>query len=1378
MDDNNIDNSAHSAPPDPQEESFVARSQTHPGSYSRVESNDSYESNTLSRRKTVDASNLRSITSTQQPQQQLLRGVASAEKLTTVATSTKNEKEKSSSISSSSTGARRRKQEKERYGSSSNTTTDHEMSDYTIIGEIGGENFVQELQQQSRHNNRPSSSSSGEDVSDLPLKYKTKSTSSSYNSSGSGGGGGGVYRIDEQIPTIPPAASASGGRRAVLHACDDKGRCLFHPHIVLRKKAILGVMGGWKDVLPACPECESEDLAQQQQPSVKQQQRVKFDADPPGIDGSESSRYNSRRSSDGIDLSNSSRGGQGAVGTLRRPSNNDSPYEDDIEEGDEESSSEEESDYSSSGSSDYSSTSSSAEGHSPKLPQHQAYGSGETLPSRSTAREQRKNVSKSFVGGARKLNKFATGAGKQLKKSIKQASSATAAVNNKQPQPNDGDFISAYISSGVPSQQHQQHKIQPNSTQHQRNNPTKAQATQQRNHRPDAGPGRAGRVNKPASNRRVTDPVQYHAQTLRQNYSNDSGNSKQSLSEQQGKIKGAVSKGVSGLAKKAEMVKKGKAKLSNSFTSSAGTPSFNPADLLNHSDNSLVDDDDYEMMYGAPKQNDYFGDIEREKRSQAKQQNSSAYPPSKQQGSSTTRRRRTHDVREPYGASLHYDGIRVRTVGKDPVDDRVAQADSSAKKRSRWVRGPTKKVISPTKIVGAVPTILPHSPDVAYQWDRMPLPPDKYTDKSSKESQITAEETVLSEDDSHDQGLATAAAYQWDRMPLPETSAAVPDRMSYSDTDKEWTPQNIYGRNQQPSFPWHAAERNMAKSLPLSSLNPSNSNSQHNHETDSVSVADSVVTIITAEERKQQNARRKKSLDSLVPPNPPPRSFHDSDNNISVADSAITILNADDPQSPRSAVNNRRGHNDSDSVLTILEPQQTLRGSSSQLRSPHHDSDSVLTILEPQQPSRGGNSHFKSPHHDSDSVLTILNTEETASSQFRSPHHDSDSVLTLLTAGEDVPDRLPSETSTNGVGLLSMQDLLQSIQEDVHTMGLVDFSGSESESEYSLPQNGKETSLPQQFEGSSPENSNSNDSPRNIDQEDATNNDSGFSNDYLSKALVDGLEDDKRAKLKTEASLKSISVFSNSAAASEADSESDDESTAQSLQQDGGPALSSAEPIPLSQLGTYGGGLKIDFSALGLSSLQASKPSPKKPEEEKTEEKKVQPEPEPEPFVPEKPVIKDLKTFQTTNLPFTGSLGESGMYTGSVSEMYEPHGKGTMVYDNGEVVRGYWNEGDLVRESELYSDDDDDDDEDEDDEEEEDLSSSMANVGAKSRDRSRSRSRSKDRVAQAPPPKPKSPSPPPLPEYEIGDPGKHRDMIIDKEEALLIIEQLQFGDGA
>ena len=29
--------------------------------------------------------------------------------------------------------------------------------------------------------------------------------------------------------------------------------------IILRKKAILGKMGGWNYVLPSCPECEKED---------------------------------------------------------------------------------------------------------------------------------------------------------------------------------------------------------------------------------------------------------------------------------------------------------------------------------------------------------------------------------------------------------------------------------------------------------------------------------------------------------------------------------------------------------------------------------------------------------------------------------------------------------------------------------------------------------------------------------------------------------------------------------------------------------------------------------------------------------------------------------------------------------------------------------------------------------------------------------------------------------------------------------------------------------------------------------------------------------------------------------------------------------------
>ena len=52
----------------------------------------------------------------------------------------------------------------------------------------------------------------------------------------------------------------SNSSRTVVHACDDKGRCIFHPHIQLRKKAIMGVIGGWKDILRICPDCERQEL--------------------------------------------------------------------------------------------------------------------------------------------------------------------------------------------------------------------------------------------------------------------------------------------------------------------------------------------------------------------------------------------------------------------------------------------------------------------------------------------------------------------------------------------------------------------------------------------------------------------------------------------------------------------------------------------------------------------------------------------------------------------------------------------------------------------------------------------------------------------------------------------------------------------------------------------------------------------------------------------------------------------------------------------------------------------------------------------------------------------------------------------------------------
>lgn len=143
------------------------------------------------------------------------------------------------------------------------------------------------------------------------------------------------------------------------------------------------------------------------------------------------------------------------------------------------------------------------------------------------------------------------------------------------------------------------------------------------------------------------------------------------------------------------------------------------------------------------------------------------------------------------------------------------------------------------------------------------------------------------------------------------------------------------------------------------------------------------------------------------------------------------------------------------------------------------------------------------------------------------------------------------------------------------------------------------------------------------------------------------------------------------------------------------------------------------------------------------------------------------KTFDVTNLPYTGNFGESGMYTGTVNEKYQPNGKGIMMYDNGEELKGHWKNGDFLRESELYSDSEDDDDDDE--EEEDDLNSSMADVSAKKRDRSRSRSKSKDRhVAKSPP----------RPTFQIGDTGQKSDMITDKEAVIALIEKLSFGDGA
>ena len=150
------------------------------------------------------------------------------------------EREKSSSIGSSSTSNSRRrcKEEKDREkklrksrgnntgsGSGSNLLADDHM------GEIGGDNFIQELNNGNGDGNgirtttKKSHSASSMDTDELPPRYKTKmSASSSYESSGSAGAGVAVGDLQS----------------AAVHACDERGRCVYHPFIVLRKKALLG----------------------------------------------------------------------------------------------------------------------------------------------------------------------------------------------------------------------------------------------------------------------------------------------------------------------------------------------------------------------------------------------------------------------------------------------------------------------------------------------------------------------------------------------------------------------------------------------------------------------------------------------------------------------------------------------------------------------------------------------------------------------------------------------------------------------------------------------------------------------------------------------------------------------------------------------------------------------------------------------------------------------------------------------------------------------------------------------------------------------------------------------------------------------------------
>ncbi|EJK72258.1 hypothetical protein THAOC_06223 [Thalassiosira oceanica] len=415
--------------------------------------------------------------------------------------------------------------------------------------------------------------------------------------------------------------------------------------------------------------------------------------------------------------------------------------------------------------------------------------------------------------------------------------------------------------------------------------------------------------------------------------------------------------------------------------------------------------------------------------------------------------------------------------------------------------------------------------------------------------------------------------------------------------------------------------------------------------------------------------------------------------------------------------------------------------------------------------------------------------------------------------GEEEEDRSPSPTSdppgdADQAGLLSMEDLLQSIQDDIRPKD--ESAAGNPAAPRAPPTRGEYLSdriaqikqtMQSEYRGSVQSEHTSYSGYSEIDDEESSVTDNGSDgrgggadadSPRRDRASTDADETTGSAhggdELDVSQRDESVATDAPEGIAAEEDDEdegkdAEDEEEVEPAAEPGEdeaedespppPPAPPAEKVKLS----FGSGLNIDLSA--ITTLKAAKPSSRKsdpkPEDvpkpsRREEAKKVDP----------KTTIADIKTFETTNLPFTGSLGESGMYTGSVSGQYKPHGKGTMVYDNGDVIRGYWAEGDLVRESEMYSDSDDDDDDDDDDGEE-DLMGSMANVATRSRSKSRDagRSRSRDRrPAEAPPPpKPRTPRPPP-PEFKIGDRGERKDMIVDKDEALKMIDHLQFGDGA
>ncbi|EED88396.1 predicted protein [Thalassiosira pseudonana CCMP1335] len=395
--------------------------------------------------------------------------------------------------------------------------------------------------------------------------------------------------------------------------------------------------------------------------------------------------------------------------------------------------------------------------------------------------------------------------------------------------------------------------------------------------------------------------------------------------------------------------------------------------------------------------------------------------------------------------------------------------------------------------------------------------------------------------------------------------------------------------------------------------------------------------------------------------------------------------------------------------------------------------------------------HHEEEEKPSEEVYDDTNQPSVAPSKVNNPQPTSVPVNTLVTVdkSEDLqaPNTEPQPPQMEKIGVLTMDSLLQSIM-DEYKPRVGDAS---------------DASKQQRVEYSS-------------DEESPTP-----SRDYH-RADTKLPAEDEEVVMKDEQRDVVNSPVHDDDDAVEQDEESQQDASNDETTSPPAPVAFIPQTQALPRFGSFGS-LQIDLSA-----LQASRPSkpPSKPtpapvaapvetivdksdsdseESFKIDRAALQPRREAKKSEPEV-----HKTFEVSNLPWSGRFGESGMYTGSVNEKYEPFGKGIMMYDHGEIKKGHWRSGDFVRECGAFSDS-----EEGDDDEDDDLSSSMADLNLRDRSRSRSKGRAAPVKEHSPPP---PPPPPPPPSYEIGDPGKHRDMIMDKEEAIAIIPKLQVDDGA